>query len=195
MKMSLTAADLDAMVQSADYYQPAGSTLTVCAMLLTNGATVVGTSNVIDPANYNADMGKQVAFANAKGKIWELEGYALKTRIGEFAVLAAKVAHEVNRAWCKSIGDDSQPAWADAPDWQKASAVEGVKAVISNPDTTPEMSHAGWSAHKVADGWVWGAVKDPVKKEHPCLVPYDALPKDQRIKDALFLAAVKSIVA
>lgn len=35
----------------------------------------------------------------------------------------AKTAHEVNRAYCLSIGDISQPSWEDAPDWQKKSAV------------------------------------------------------------------------
>lgn len=55
-------------------------TLTICVLTLTNGATITGTSNVIDPANYDAELGEKVALSNAKEKIWELEGYALKTR-------------------------------------------------------------------------------------------------------------------
>ena len=38
----------------------------------------------------------------------------------------AKVCHEVNRAYCMSQGDGSQPRWEDAPDWQKQSAISGV---------------------------------------------------------------------
>ena len=30
--------------------------------------------------------------------------------------LIAKVCHDVNRAYCKSVGDDSQVSWEDAPD-------------------------------------------------------------------------------
>lgn len=29
--------------------------------------------------------------------------------------LIAQVAHEINRAYCQAIGDDSQPCWNDAP--------------------------------------------------------------------------------
>jgi hypothetical protein len=47
-------------------------------------------------------------------------------------------------------------------------------------------------AEKKADGWVYGEVKDPEKKEHPCLVEYEELPKDQQAKDSLFIAVVRS---
>jgi hypothetical protein len=43
---------------------------------------------------------------------------------------------------------------------------------------------------KKAAGWIYGPVKDPEKKEHPCIVPYDQLPIEQRTKDYLFKAIV-----
>ena len=101
----------------------------------------------------------------------------------------ARICHEVNRAYCNSIGDTSQPSWEDAPDWQKASAVNGVEFHLNN-DTTPEQSHENWMREKEADGWVYGPTKDPEKKEHPCMVPYDQLPLEQRTKDYLFKAIV-----
>ncbi|MNW54352.1 RyR domain protein [compost metagenome] len=101
----------------------------------------------------------------------------------------AMICHEVNRAYCRSIGDHSQQAWADAPEWQKESAVNGVEFHLSN-ETTPEQSHENWMREKAADGWVYGPVKDPEKKEHPCMVPYDQLPLEQRTKDYLFKAVV-----
>lgn len=105
----------------------------------------------------------------------------------------ARVCHEVNRAYCTAIGDTSQPEWEDAPQWQQDSAVSGVKAKIANPDSTPEDSHNGWLAHKQADGWVYGAIKDPNKKEHPCMVSYDQLPVEQRVKDYLFISVVRAL--
>lgn len=105
----------------------------------------------------------------------------------------ARVAHEVNRAYCNAIGDTSQPTWADAPDWQRDSAVNGVTFHLQNVGASPSASHESWMAEKVANGWVYGPVKDPEKKEHPCIVPYDQLPVEQRAKDYLFKQVVASL--
>ena len=104
----------------------------------------------------------------------------------------AKTCHEVNRAYCKSIGDNSQNSWNVSPEWQKKSAINGVKFHLANPDSKPSDSHNNWLAEKRKEGWVYGKVKDPAKKTHPCMVPYSKLPKEQQTKDALFIAVVRS---
>lgn len=110
-----------------------------------------------------------------------------------FVERIAKVAHDVNRAYCKAIGDDSQPTWADAPDWQKDSAKSGVRFHLANPEAGASASHDNWLADKAADGWVYGDVKDPAKKEHPCMVAFSQLPVEQQVKDHLFRAVVHSL--
>jgi hypothetical protein len=107
-----------------------------------------------------------------------------------YIIEVARFAHEVNRLYCALLGDTSQPAWEDAPDWQQYSVVLGVKYVEDNPDVTPERSHENWLAQKVADGWTYGPAKDIDAKEHPCMVPYEALPATQQAKDRLFITAV-----
>lgn len=74
----LTPEMIEDLCGCATYFQH--GTLTICVLELKNGATVTGESNVIDPANYNEDLGKQLARDAAKEKIWQLEGYAMKTR-------------------------------------------------------------------------------------------------------------------
>lgn len=109
------------------------------------------------------------------------------------ALQIAAVCHEANRAYCVTIGDSSQPPWDAAPDWQRKSAVLGVEAHIARPDMTAEDSHISWLATKVADGWTYGPVKDAVRKQHPCCVPYGVLPAEQRAKDALFSSIVGAL--
>lgn len=104
----------------------------------------------------------------------------------------AKVCHEANRAYCETIGDNSQPIWDIAPEWQKDSARNGVKFHFSEMalgrKPLPSASHDSWLKQKAADGWKYGPVKDPDKKEHPCFLPYDELPVEQKQKDYIFVA-------
>ena len=109
----------------------------------------------------------------------------------------ARVCHEANRAYCVSLGDNSQPDWPTAPDWQKISAIKGVEfhlVYLSNGiEPKPSASHDSWLAQKHSEGWKYGPVKDADKKEHPCFVPYEKLPVEQRIKDYIFAAIVEAI--
>lgn len=105
----------------------------------------------------------------------------------------ARVAHEANRGYCAGLGDSSQPAWSKAPAWQKSSAVNGVRFHLDNPGAGPVQSHNNWRRQKAADGWKFGRKKDPEKKRHPCMVPYEQLPVEQRLKDSLFIAVVRAL--
>ena len=105
----------------------------------------------------------------------------------------AIICHEANRALCITHGDFSQLSYGEAPQWQIYSAINGVEHALKHPDATPEDSHNNWMAGKIADGWVYGEVKDPDAKTHPCMLPYSELPEFQRKKDALFLAIVRAL--
>lgn len=105
----------------------------------------------------------------------------------------AKVCHETNRAYCAVLGDNSQLPWEDAPEWQRNSAIMGVTFCMENPGSGASASHASWYAVKEKEGWKYGPVKDVDKKEHPCMVPYDELPEEQKMKDYLFVAIVRTL--
>jgi hypothetical protein len=59
--------------------------LTFCVLVLRNGFTVTGESACASPENFDAEIGRKVARANAVQKIWPLEGYLLKQRLHEAA--------------------------------------------------------------------------------------------------------------
>jgi hypothetical protein len=106
----------------------------------------------------------------------------------------AKVAHEINKAYCESIGDHSQKSWHEAEQWQRESAINGVNFSILNPEAPASAQHDAWMKDKINDGWQYGKLKDPAKKEHPCLVPYGLLPTEQKSKDYLFKQVVASLI-
>jgi hypothetical protein len=101
----------------------------------------------------------------------------------------ARACHAANGSYCKAIGDDPQLPWAQAAE----SSVAGVMFRLANPLSTPADQHSAWLADKERDGWKFGPVKDPVKKEHPCFVPYSELPEAQRAKDFLFITVVDGL--
>lgn len=105
----------------------------------------------------------------------------------------ARVCHEANKAYCHGIDDDSQLHWDDAPQWQRDSAINGVKFHFQNPDATPQSSHENWLKEKIESGWTYGDTKDVENKKHPCIAPYNELPIAQRVKDLLFKAVIDAI--
>jgi len=109
----------------------------------------------------------------------------------------ARTCHEVNRAYCASLGDLSQLPWGEAPAWQRAAAIENVHLHLERRrqgvPASPEESHRHWLREKQAAGWRHGPVKDPTTREHPSMVPYAELPAEERTKDALFAAVVGAL--
>lgn len=116
----------------------------------------------------------------------------LSSEIEAFCGDIAALCHEANRGYCQALGDNSQLPWDEAPDWQRKSAINGVKFHMDNPDATPESSHDNWLAEKQLDGWTYGLTKDADKKTHPCFTAYGNLPVEQRAKDYIFAAIVKT---
>lgn len=64
-----------------------GTTTMACLLELKNGFTVLGKSACADPKNFDIDVGMRVAREDAEDKVWELEGYLLKERLHQAALL------------------------------------------------------------------------------------------------------------
>lgn len=103
----VTPADIDANISSESYFTAADgvtgssigkpgasllheyvthegsplSLLTFCVLVLRNGFTVTGESACASPENFDAEIGRKIARANAVDKIWPLMGYALKEKL------------------------------------------------------------------------------------------------------------------
>ena len=77
----LRPEDIDAVIKDAQYYVFPNTQLTVCCMTLKNGFTVTGESACASPENFDKEIGEKIAYANAREKIWALEGYLLKQEL------------------------------------------------------------------------------------------------------------------
>ena len=110
-------------------------------------------------------------------------------------LLIAQIAHEANKAYCESINDFSLVHWKEAPEWQKKSIVQGVEFNLENPNAPASATHDNWLKDKRNDGWKHGLVKNAELKEHPCFLPFDELPYNQKIKDVIFKEIVATFIA
>lgn len=43
--------------------------------------------------------------------------------------------------------------------------------------------HEVWSYNRIKEGWVYGPKRDDINKTHPCLVPYESLPENEKEYD------------
>lgn len=68
-------------IQSELNILSAADTLTFCILILRNGFTVTGESACASPENFDPEIGKKIAYQNAREKIWQLEGYLLKEKL------------------------------------------------------------------------------------------------------------------
>lgn len=83
--ISLNKEKLEALIERVYYHRVPDTTVTICAITLKNGFTVVGDSACIDPNNFDQVIGQEVAYDNAFEKLWQLEGYRVKSQLAEKA--------------------------------------------------------------------------------------------------------------
>lgn len=43
--------------------------------------------------------------------------------------------------------------------------------------------HEVWAKSRMDQGWTYGPTRDDVRKKHPCLIPYEELPEEEKDYD------------
>ncbi len=106
----LTPADIDAVIVSEHYFTAAQgeakaledgafvngslngaalrpipellSQITFCVLILKNGYKISGVNHSgVSPENHDTELGRKLAYEDARNKVWELEGYLLKEKL------------------------------------------------------------------------------------------------------------------
>ena len=146
------------------------------AMLRTAEHAIMSSRSPVVRAISEVDRGVGDALGK-RGRQMLVRGPALSRAEGSPPAVN-HVVHQLQAAY-------SQVSWEEAPDWQRESVRNGVRAVRDEgPD--PQRSHESWLKEKLEHGWKFGLVKDADLKEHPCCVAFEDLPRMQRLKDTLF---------
>lgn len=79
----LTPDDINAVI-AEQYYTTIGDTKhVICLLVLKNGFTVSGENACASPENWREDIAREMAYKQARDKVWELEGYLLKQKLYE----------------------------------------------------------------------------------------------------------------
>lgn len=77
----LAPNNIDAKIKSEEFHLLPHN-ITVCILVLENGYKVTGLNHAsVSPENFDAEMGRNLAYQDARRKIWKLEGYLLKEKL------------------------------------------------------------------------------------------------------------------
>ena len=57
------------------------------------------------------------------------------------------------------------------------------KDLMSLVENMAKNVHDVWAESRVREGWTYGPSRDDEKKTHPCLVPYEELPDNEKAYD------------
>lgn len=77
----LTPDFINSKIKYCEYWVVPNTTTTVCAMILENNYVLTGTSAAASMENFDYEIGKKIAYDNAREQIWHLEGYLLKEKL------------------------------------------------------------------------------------------------------------------
>lgn len=69
--------DVNREIRGSAYHHFEGTTVTVCVITLQNGFTVVGKSACANPDNFNAELGEDLAFDDAKQQMYALLAFRI----------------------------------------------------------------------------------------------------------------------
>ena len=108
----------------------------------------------------------------------------------------AQICHAANVIFSNSCCELKVPQteWEKLGEGIKKKMISAIDKIQSGEISTPLEAHNNWMRDRRAAGWVWGLTKDEVNKTHPCLVEYEELPEDERIKDDIFFSIVYGLL-
>ena len=66
---------------------------------------------------------------------------------------------------------------------ENADRMELPEELLDLAEQMAERVHDVWMEERIRQGWSYGEKRDDVNKKHPCLIPYEELPEEEKIYD------------
>jgi len=70
------------------------------------------------------------------------------------------------------------------------SKIEFDAEITDIVESLARNTHEVWATQRLRDGWKYGPERDDNYKCHPCLVPYDDLPEEEKEYDRVIVRQV-----
>ena len=154
------------------------------AMFYSGLKNVIDKSEIINPVSESYSL-----LLQAKGSL----GEALKYMIPNAELIGLKCYNEYLKI-CKEY--DEKPTYPDTYPYLPSEYMNGLinqikRLLNSDEKQDAEKNHDDWCKARIADGWVFGEVKNAENKTHPSLIPYHQLPLPERVKNESFLKIIE----
>lgn len=52
--------------------------------------------------------------------------------------------------------------------------------ILALGELLAKNAHDVWAVGRIRQGWTYGPSRNDERKEHPCLIPYEALPEEEK---------------
>lgn len=108
----------------------------------------------------------------------------------------AKVAYQTYREYLKNTNSTTNLLdWDECPDWEKKSAIIGVRTYINNPEDSIEKNHERWMKERLTNNGVYYTERDKISFDYlpreP--IPFLQLSKKLQVKDFIFQNVVYAL--
>jgi hypothetical protein len=140
----LTNELIQSLIVDEIYTRIDGTNVTICTLTLANGHKVVGVNEgPVSAANFDQEIGCELAYKHAVDQVWPLEGYLLRERLFRAAVEDEKVGKLRDL-----VAVQSAPGNVDASEYHRGMANGLVLALSVFTGQDPAFHEAPATTHR-----------------------------------------------
>ena len=132
------------------------------------------------------------AMARALHETWRAGDWPKAARLDKPYSELADADRDENRAAAQRVaGGLARIGLRLAPEGPGLDAGVVADMIEGHLEALAEAEHAGWMAHRAANGWAFGEQRDDAVKRHPSMIPYANLPEREKKRTAPWCAAIR----